>query len=406
MLSEEAIKNLPSPCFVIEEEKLEKNLELLSALKGRTGCKILLSLKAFAMWRLAPLIRRHLDGVNAASLNEARLGIEEFKGEVHLTSPGLSDADFNDLFALIQDKNPPAPVHVAFNSLNQWRRHGRECLARGVVCGLRVNPGESVVEVPIYDPCCPGSRLGVLASELAACPSSELAGITGLHFHALCEQNAGDLERALSAFEKNFGGFLDRMEWVNFGGGHHITRLRRLHPELEIEEEYELERLERLILDFQRRHPLKIYLEPGEAVAYGAGYLAATVLDLLERGVWTAALDVSAAAHMPDTLEGPYQPPALGAQSLGKTCPAAPGPRVYRLTGNSCLAGDVMGFYEFALPLEIGDRIVFLDQAHYTMVKQNTFNGVRTPAILLLKKGGEMEAVREFGYADFRDRLS
>jgi len=406
LLSEETIKNLPSPCFVIEEDKLEKNLELLSALKARTDCKILLALKAFAMWRVAPLVMRRLDGVNAASLNEARLGIEEFKGELHLTSPGLSDADFNGLFALLQDKKPPAPVHVAFNSLNQWRRHGRDCLARGIVCGLRVNPGESVVEVPIYDPCCPGSRLGVLPSELAACPPSELEGVTGLHFHALCEQNAGALERALSAFEKNFGRFLDRMEWVNFGGGHHITRLKRLHPELGIEEEYELERLERLILEFKRRRPLEVYLEPGEAVAYGAGCLVAAVLDLLERGTWTAVLEVSAAAHMPDTLEGPYQPPVFGAKSLGKTCPAAPGPRVYRLTGNSCLAGDVMGIYEFDRPLAIGDKIVFLDQAHYTMVKQNSFNGVRTPAILLLKKDGAVETVREFGYEDFRGRLS
>ncbi|HUT56209.1 MAG TPA: carboxynorspermidine decarboxylase [bacterium] len=404
MLDDKIIAGLPTPCYVIDEAALIRNLELLASVRADTGCKILLALKAFAAWRLFPLIAQYLDGVNAASVNEARLGLEEFGKEVHLAVPAYGERDLAELFALLAARESRAPFHVVFNSLAQWKKFGKICLDRGIVCGLRVNPERSTGANPIYDPCRSGSRLGITIAEMESCSASYLAGVSGLHFHALCEQNADALAQVLEAFEQKFGKYLPGLKWVNFGGGHHITRLSRLHPGVGITEEYDVELLVKLVREFKTRRPVEVYLEPGEAVALYAGALVATVLDVVRRDVPIAILDASAAAHMPDVLEGPYLPPVLGALPAPPGCP--PPPHTFRLSGNTCLAGDVIGDYVFERPLEPGSRVVFLDQAHYTMVKNNTFNGVNLPAIILLKSSGAVETVKEFGFEEFRGRLS
>ena len=404
MIPPRTLAGLPSPCYLIDLAALRRNLELLSRLRQELDLKILLALKSFACWRLAPIILRHLDGVNAASIHEARLGLAEFGGEVHLTAPAYSRADMDELFRRLAARPEPPPFYLVFNSLSQWRRYGRECRDRGLFCGLRVNPERPLGRMPIYDPSRPGSRLGVIRAELDAIAPSELEGLTGLHFHVLCEQGADALALALEAFEEKFGHLLCRMEWVNFGGGHHLTRLRGLHPELTIEEDYDLELLGRLVRDFRARHPLRIYLEPGEAVTLNAGFLVATVLDIVERDLPTVILDASAEAHMPDVIEAPYTPPVAGASPWTDEGPAPA--NTYRLAGNTCLAGDVIGTYVFEAPLAIGSKVVFQDQAYYTMVKNNTFNGIALPAIALLYEDGFAEVIRQFGYEDYRTRLS
>lgn len=373
-------QDIQTPCYVVDEAALERNLEVLDGVQRRTGCRILMALKGFAMFRVFPLIRRYLRGVAASSLDEARLGCEEFGGEVHVFAPAYKEAEFDELLRYTD--------HLVFNSFSQWQRFRPlvQGSAKKVACGMRVNPEHSEVKPAIYDPCSRFSRLGVTRENFQ---QDQLDGISGLHFHNLCELNADSLARTLTAFEARFGEFLGRMHWVNFGGGHHITR-----------QDYDLELLCRLIVDFADRYGVQVYLEPGEAIALNTGVLVASVLDVLRNEMDIAILDTSAAAHMPDVLEMPYRPAIIGAGQPGER------PYTYRLGGLTCLAGDVIGDYSFAEPLEVGSKVVFLDMAHYTMVKNNTFNGVRLPSIALRKLNGEIKIVRQFGYEDYRNRLS
>ncbi len=428
------MQDLPTPCYILDQAAFVHNLEILDLVQDRTGCKILLALKGFAAFCLFPLIRQHLSGVSASSLDEARLGFEEFGSEVHVCAPAYREDEFDLLLGYAD--------HVVFNSFSQvdrFRPRVEEARRSGrtVQCGIRVNPEHREVLVPIYDPCGPNSRLGTTLKNFAAAIgdgsgddsddgrgdgdgnscgdcngngngdgndngsndngnddraggcADRLEGISGLHFHNLCELGADSLERTLAVFEEKFGKYLDRTEWVNFGGGHHITRPG-----------YDIDLLCDLINGFKARHPLEVYLEPGEAVALNAGVLVTTVLDVVENGMEIAILDTSAAAHMPDVLEMPYRPQIVGAGTPGEY------PHTYRLGGMTCLAGDVIGDYSFPRTLEVGDRIVFLDMAHYTMVKNNTFNGMRLPTIAIRDLEGEIRIVRKFGYQDYRNRLS
>jgi carboxynorspermidine decarboxylase len=370
-----------TPCWIVDLGRLRSNLELLAEVRERAGSRILLALKGFATWSTFPLVRQYLDGVAASSPDEARLGREEFGGEVHAYAPAYSAAD---VAAIAEYAD-----HMVFNSLGQYQRF-RPVIAQtgpGIQCGLRINPEHSEVEVALYDPCAPHSRLGVTARELGQQLLSELDGI---HFHTLCENGADALERTLRVVEQKFAEPLGRVGWVNFGGGHHITRPG-----------YELGRLIRIIRDFRARWRVEVYLEPGEAVALDAGVLVASVLDILDHQLPIAILDTSAAAHMPDVIEMPYRPGVLGAGKPGEY------PHTYRLGGLSCLAGDVIGDYSFPEELAVGDKLVLLDMAHYSMVKATTFNGVRLPSIATYQPDtGELRWVRRFGYQDFRSRLS
>ena len=372
----------PTPCFVVDLAALRRNLEILNSVRLRAGVKILLAQKAFSMFSVYPLISGVLDGTCASSPHEARLGREEFGGETHGFAAAYSESDLRELLRYC--------TTIVFNSFSQWRRFRSITTEAGdrVRFGLRVNPehGEAVRE--IYSPCAPKSRLGIKHALFAG---ESLDGITGLHFHTLCEQDADALERTLAAFEERFGDLLPSMQWVNFGGGHHITRPG-----------YDLERLVRVLTEFRARYPhLTVYLEPGEAVVLNAGSLFGTVLDVVHNDCDIAILDVSAEAHMPDVIEMPYTPPVNGAGEPGEY------PYEYRLAGHSCLAGDVIGDYSFPAPLKPGDRVEFLDMALYTMVKTNTFNGLALPSIATFDPDtGEFKLVKTFGYEDFKNRLS
>jgi carboxynorspermidine decarboxylase len=374
--------SLETPCYVVDEGRLESNLKRLDEVQLRTGCKILLALKGFAMFSAFPLIRRYLHGAAASSLNEARLAAEEFQREVHVYAPAYRQDEFPELIRCAH--------HMVFNSFAQWRTFKPviERSGKAVRCGIRINPQHSEVKVPLYDPCAPGSRLGVTLDQFAG---QDLSGLSGLHFHTLCELNSDALERTLEAVETKFRPYLAALQWVNFGGGHHITRA-----------DYDVDRLCRVIQGFRQRHPhLEVYLEPGEAIALNTGVLVASVLDIVHNAMDIAILDTSAAAHMPDVLEMPYRPGLVGAGKPGELA------HTYRLGGMTCLAGDVIGDYSFAEPLEPGRKLVFLDMAHYTMVKNNTFNGVGLPSIALYQPAtGQIRVVRKFGYEDYRTRLS
>tara|TARA_B100001179_G_scaffold225068_1_gene204524 strand:- start:557 stop:1732 length:1176 start_codon:yes stop_codon:yes gene_type:complete len=375
---------LPSPCYVVDEVAVERNLAILAEVAEASGAKVLSALKAFSMWHFAPMVSRYLSGTCASGLHEAQLGREHYGGEVHVFGAAYSDVDLAEILKIAD--------HVVFNSSAQWRRAQplvREALARrpGLRFGLRINPEHSEGDVPIYDPCAPGSRLGIPLSEL---DEQSLDGISGLHFHTLCEHDFPPLERTLAAVEERFGHLLGRMQWVNFGGGHHITR-----------PDYQRDDLIRCVRDFAERHQVQVYLEPGEAVAIGSGVLVTTVLDTSFNALNQAILDTSATCHMPDVLEMPYRPGLLGAGEPGEY------PHTYRLGGLTCLAGDVIGDYSFPEPLEIGQKLIFKDMSHYTMVKTTTFNGTRLPAIAVWNsETGELRVIREFGYQDFRERLS
>ncbi|MGM8931992.1 carboxynorspermidine decarboxylase [Salinicola halophyticus] len=376
------VRACPSPAYVVDDALLRRNLELLGKVQTDSGARILLALKGFAMWNTFPLVSQYLVGTTASGQDEARLGAETFGGEVHVYSPAFTAPEM-DVVLRYAD-------HLSFNSPRQWR-HFRDTVKaspREVSCGLRVNPEHSTGEVPLYDPCAPGSRLGTRAADLAP---ADLEGLEGLHFHALCEQNSDALEATLGAFERKFGQYLASLRWVNFGGGHHITRA-----------DYDVERLVRVIRDFKSRHPhLEVYLEPGEAIALNTGYLVCSVLDIVENDGPIAILDTSATAHMPDVLEMPYRPEILGGARPGEKA------YTYRLGGTTCLAGDVIGDYAFDRPLEIGDRLVFTDMAHYTMVKTTTFNGIRLPSICRIDETSrEVRTVKTFGYEDYAQRLS
>lgn len=438
------LAQLPSPCFVVDAALLRRNLERLAGVQTRAGCKILLALKGFAMFATFPLCRRYLAGCCASGVHEARLAREEFGGEVETFAPAFSDADFAEILTLSDT--------VVFNSFSQWKHFrdrlgglsGRRCgtplwekghlapssgesstspsvrpeewagrplsqagrppalpfgdrqdarqpqESHPVRFGMRVNPEFSEVGVALYNPCAPHSRLGVTRAEFEP---AELDGISGLHFHCLCEQNADALEHTLAAFEEKFGEFLPRLQWVNFGGGHHITRA-----------DYDVDRLVRIIRGFRERHPHlgEVYLEPGEAVGLNTGVLVSTVLDVIRNGMDIAILDTSAECHMPDVLAMPYRPAIIGAGHPGEK------PHTYRLGGPTCLAGDIIGDFSFDRPLRRGDKLVFLDMAHYSMVKTTTFNGINLPAIVLWDSAAPETSpriVRTFGYADYRGRL-
>lgn len=369
-------EELTTPCYVVDEEKLTQNLKILWGVAERTGAKILLAQKAFSMFSVYPLIGKYLDGTAASGLYEARLGREELGGETHVFSAAYREDEFAEIAGLCD--------HIVFNSLAQLKKF--RGLAAGKTLGLRINPEHSTQDHAIYDPCGTFSRLGVTRAQLEG---TDLSGVTGLHFHTLCEQNADALEETLDAVEKQFRDILPRMEWINFGGGHHITR-----------PDYDIPRLERCIRRMQEKYGLSVYLEPGEAVALNAGTLVTTVLDVVRNGREIAIVDASAACHMPDVLEMPYTPPLRDAGAPGDR------PVLCRVAGPTCLAGDVIGDYSFDRTPRPGDRLVFEDMAIYTMVKNNTFNGMRLPDLVLREKSGDYQLVKRFQYRDFKDRLS
>ncbi len=374
-----------SPAYVVDLALLKKNLELLAYVQKESGCKVLLALKGFAMFSTFPLVRQYLSGCCASGLNEALLARHEFGREVHVYCPAFKPAEMEQII--------PISNHISFNSLAQWRKfrptlEAAKANGHAPSAGLRVNPEVSTVEVALYDPCSPGCRLGTRSIET---DDADLEGLEGLHFHALCEQDSDVLEKVLDSVEKRFPKFLKQVQWVNMGGGHHITKPG-----------YDVERVIRLVRSFKERYNVEVYLEPGEAIALNTGYLVTSVLDVVGvHGNQTAILDVSATCHMPDVLEMPYRPQILGADLPGNK------PHSYKLGGTSCLAGDVIGEYAFDQPLNPGDNLVFTDMAHYTMVKTTTFNGVPHPDIGTYDPAtDELKVVRRFGYEDFRDRLS
>jgi carboxynorspermidine decarboxylase len=374
---------IPSPCYVLEEKKLIQNLELIRSVQERSGVTVILALKGFAMFKAFPIIRQYLAGVTASSLFEAMLGRQEFGGELHLYLPVYREQEFASLIE--------QAVHITFNSLSQWQRFKLLTLASGVSPGLRINPEYSPVEHDIYNPASPSSRLGIRAGALGELLPE---GIEGLHCHNLCESDSYALAETLNQIEDRFGQFLPQIKWLNLGGGHLMTRAG-----------YDVEHLIKVLTDFRSRYPhLQIYLEPGAAVVWDAGFLRATVLDLVEAPeVTIAMLDVSFTAHMPDCLEMPYQPRIRGATDRSG---AQPDQHRYRMGGLTCLAGDVMGDYAFEQPLKVGDTLLFEDMMHYTMVKTSMFNGVQHPAIGMIHQDDRFELVRSFGYEDYRGRLS
>lgn len=370
--------NIPTPCYIIDEAKLLSNLEILHGVEERTGAKILLAQKAFSCYHFYPLIAQYISGTACSGLYEARLGYECMGKENHVFSAAYREEEFDEILSYCG--------HIIFNSFTQLERFRDKTLAAGKKIGLRINPEHSTQEGhEIYDPCSPKSRLGITLKNFRP---ELLDGVSGLHFHTLCEQNSDDLETTLNAVEEKFGEFLSKMEWINFGGGHHITR-----------EDYDIPRLERCIKRMQEKYGLTVYLEPGEAVALNAGYLVTKVLDVIDNDVPVAILDTSAACHMPDVLEMPYRPPLFGSGKPDEK------PFTYRLGSQTCLAGDFIGEYSFDHELKYGDKLVFGDMAIYSMVKNNTFNGMPLPQILMLTRDGKVDFLKQFNYNDFKSRL-
>ena len=374
------ISTLPTPSYLVDQRLLIKNLELLASVKERTGCKILLAQKAFSMFSVYPLIAKYLDGVTSSGVMEARLGYEEMGKEVHTYAPAFADHEIDDVIRYSD--------HIVFNSFHQWNKFKDKVKNSGkqIECGLRLNPKYSEIDTDIYNPCFTGSRLGITPEQFQP---DQLDGIDGLHFHTMCEQNSDTLERTLKVVDDTFGSYIKQMKWLNFGGGHHITR-----------SDYDIETLIRCIQFAQDTYGVQVYLEPGEAVALNTGYLVSTVLDTIENGMHLAILDTSAACHMPDVLEMPYRPQIIGAGLPNEKT------YTYRLGGPTCLAGDIIGDYSFDAPLKEGDKLIFCDMAHYTMVKNNTFNGMNLPSIALYSQENGLQIIKQFGYEDFKSRLS
>lgn len=372
------VPGLPTPYFVVDESLLIKNLEILKSVCDRAGCKILLAQKAFSMYRTYPLISQYLYGTTASGLHEARLGKEEFPGETHVFSPAYREDEFVELLTYAD--------HFVFNSPRQVEKFGIRAKKAGKQIGLRINPQCSTQEGhEIYDPCADGSRLG---TTLANFDPKQVEILDGLHFHTLCEQNSDDLEKTVIEFEKKFGKYLHSMKWLNLGGGHHITR-----------KDYDIEKLINIVKGLKEKYNVEVYLEPGEAVVLNAGFLVTSVMETFNNVIDVAIVDTSAACHMPDVIEMPYRPPLYNSGESGEK------KYTYRLGGPTCLAGDVIGDYSFDDPLKEGDKLIFEDMALYTMVKTNTFNGMKLPSIVYRKKDGRFELVRSFGYEDFKSRL-
>ncbi|MCR5636442.1 MAG: carboxynorspermidine decarboxylase [Clostridiales bacterium] len=370
--------DLPTPCYVIDEKKLINNLEILRGVQNNTGCKILLAQKAFSAYWLYPLIGQYLCGTTASGLYEAKLGREYMGKETHIFSPAYKEKDFDEICGICE--------HIVFNSFSQLEKYKSKCKSRGISIGIRLNPEFSTQSGhEIYDPCAPGSRLGVTAENFR---EDLLEDIDGFHFHTLCEQNSDDLIATFKAVEEKFGKYLSGAKWINFGGGHHITR-----------KDYDVNALEELIKYARDKYNVTVYLEPGEAVALNAGYLVTEVLEKVHNKIDILILDASAACHMPDVLEMPYRPPLKESGKKGEK------KYDYRLSSCTCLAGDIIGDYSFDKEIVIGDRLVFEDMAIYSMVKNNTFNGMPLPAIALMRTNGECEIIKEFGYEDFKSRL-
>ena len=374
------INELPTPCYVIDENIIEENCKVLADVMKKTGCHVLLAQKAFSNYALYPLIGKYLSGTTASGLYEARLGREEMGRENHVFAPAYKDEDMDELVKICD--------HIVFNSISQLEKHKEKC--RNVSIGIRVNPEFSTQDGhEIYDPCGKGSRLGVTANLLR---NADLTGIDGLHFHTLCEQNSDDLKKTLDVVEEKFDFLLRKVKWVNFGGGHHITR-----------KGYDVELLCDCITHIKEKYNVKVYIEPGEAVALNAGYFITTVLDKVKNsGITCLILDGSAACHMPDVLEMPYTPPL----SEGSIIETPEKEFDYRLGGNTCLAGDIIGNYRFDHDVQIGERLTFCDMAIYSMVKNNTFNGIPLPSIYSMDRNGDCRLIKSFGYNDFKERLS
>lgn len=374
------INELPTPCYVIDENIIGENCKVLADVMKKTGCHVLLAQKAFSNYALYPLIGKYLSGTTASGLYEARLGREEMGRENHVFAPAYKDEDMDELVKICD--------HIVFNSISQLEKHKEKC--RNVSIGIRVNPEFSTQDGhEIYDPCGKGSRLGVTANLLR---NADLTGIDGLHFHTLCEQNSDDLKKTLDVVEEKFDFLLRKVKWVNFGGGHHITR-----------KDYDVELLCDCITHIKEKYNVKVYIEPGEAVALNAGYFITTVLDKVKNsGITCLILDGSAACHMPDVLEMPYTPPL----SEGSIIETPEKEFDYRLGGNTCLAGDIIGNYRFDHDVQIGERLTFCDMAIYSMVKNNTFNGIPLPSIYSMDRNGDCRLIKTFGYNDFKERLS
>lgn len=371
------IKNLQTPVYILEYKKLEKNLQLLDYVQKESGAKILLALKGFAFQSSFDLLGKYLHGCCASGLHEAKLAYEEMKKEVHTYAPAFKDEEIEEIISISD--------HIVFNSFNQWEKYREKAVSK-VSCGLRINPEVSSSPTELYNPCSPYSRLGITKAEFK---EDLLDGIDGLHFHALCEQDTDALELVLKSFEEKFGHLISKMKWINFGGGHHITR-----------KDYDVKKLITLIKDFKSRYDVDVYLEPGEAVGWQTGVLVTTVLDIVHNDIDIAILDTSAEAHMPDTLAMPYRADIRNSDlpNMKKY--------TYRLAGNTCLAGDIIGDYSFDEPLKIGDRIVLEDMIHYTMVKTSTFNGIKLPSIVIKNSQDCYQIVNSFGYNAYKSRLS
>ena len=368
--------NLQTPLYILEEKKLKNNLKLLAQIQEQSGAKILLALKGFSFQASFPLIRKYLYGCCASGLHEARLAHEEFQKEVHTYAPAFKEDEIEEIIGISN--------HLVFNSFAQWQKYKKKAQGK-VSCGLRVNPEVSAAPTDLYNPCAAYSRLGITKKEFR---EDLLEGIEGLHFHALCEQDSDALEVVLKGFEEKFGHLISQMKWINFGGGHHITR-----------KDYDVEKLIMIIKEFKERYKVDVYLEPGEAVGWETGVLVATVLDIVHNGIDIAVLDTSAEAHMPDTLIMPYRAEVRGATEAEEKA------HTYRLAGNTCLAGDIMGDYSFDKPLKVGDKVIFEDQIHYTIVKNTTFNGIKLPDLAVEKEDGTIEIVRKFGYEEYKRRV-
>lgn len=371
---------LPTPFYIVYEDRLRSNLSLINRVEREAGVNIIMAFKANALWRTFDIVRDYNRDFTASSLNELRLGNEELGGEAHVYCPVYTDATIDEFLS--------RATHITFNSLAQWEKYGEQALKAGVSPGLRVNPQCSVIDTEIYNPALPGSRFGVTADQL----DGELPeGIEGLHFHALCESTSHDLAKVLAAFEEQFGQYFDRLKWVNFGGGHLMTR-----------EGYDVDHLITLLKEFRSRYPrLKVILEPGSAFTWRTGDLVTSVLDVVEnQGVSTAIIDASFACHMPDCLEMPYKP------AITESVPESPGLPVYRLGGNSCLSGDYVGDWAFPTPLKAGDRLTLEDMNHYTTVKTTMFNGIQHPDIVLCTSDGSCRYLRRFDYHDYKNRMS